>query len=215
MIAVTLAVPNESRGFLRLLGNRSQNVSVLHTGIGEKICRERIGRFLDSNNFEFLLSSGFAGGVDPALQVGDLLLAENFSDPQLLARAHAIVGSRVGKLVTADAVIESATDRQQFAKQNDAAAVDMETEFIARECAARKIPMLALRAISDTASAPFPAPPSLLFDIDQQKTDTRKLAAYFLRHPSRLVRLIRFARQIATARANLTSALAAVVRELA
>jgi len=207
MIAVTFALPDESREFVRLLGDRSREISVLHTGVCERICRERIGRFLNSNNFEFLISSGFAGGVDPALQAGDLLLAENFSDPQLLARARVIPGSQVGKLVTAGAVIESDIDRQQFAAQNGAAAVDMETEFIARACAARKLPMLSLRAISDTAAAPFPAPPSVLFDIDQQKTDVPKLAAYFLKRPTQVVRLVRFARQIAIARANLTVAL--------
>ncbi len=207
MIAVTFALPNESREFVRLLGDQSRNVSVLHTGVGERICRERIGRFLDSNNFEFLISSGFAGGVDPALQAGDLLLAENFSDPELLARSHVISGSQVGKLVTAGAVIESEIDRQQFALQNGAAAVDMETEFIARACAARKLPMLSLRAISDTAAAPFPAPPSVLFDIDQQKTDARKLARHLLRHPSAVVRLVQFARQIAVVRTNLAHGL--------
>ena len=215
MIAVTFAVPNESRGFLRLLGDRGQNVSVLHTGVGEKTCRECIGRFLDSNRFEFLISSGFAGGVDPALRAGDLLLAENFSDPQLFARARIILGSSIGKLVTAGAVIESESDRQQFAVQNDATAVDMETEFIARACAERKLPMISLRAISDTAVAPFPAPPSVLFDIDRQRTDTPKLVAYFVKHPSQIVRLIHFARQIAHARARLTDGLSAVVRELA
>ena len=35
--------------------------------------------------------------------------------------------------------------------------------------------MLSLRVISDTAAAPFPAPPWVLFDLAQQKTKTGKL----------------------------------------
>jgi adenosylhomocysteine nucleosidase len=213
MIAVTFALPSESSDFRRLLGDRHREVAILHTGVGAQVCRERIGPFLDTQRFDFLISSGFAGGVAPSLGVGDLLLAENFSDPQLLAQAREVVISRVGKLVTADRVIEIATERERFAREQSAAAVDMETEWIARACQARKIPMLSLRAISDTVAAPFPAPPSVLFDLDRQTTDLRKLVAHLFRHPSGIVRLIRFARQIAAARASLTVALDLIVRE--
>jgi adenosylhomocysteine nucleosidase len=213
MIAVTFALPSESSDFRRRLGDRHREVAILHTGVGAQVCRERIGPFLDTQRFDFLISSGFAGGVAPSLGVGDLLLAENFSDPQLLAQAREVVISRVGKLVTADRVIEIATERERFAREQSAAAVDMETEWIARACQARKIPMLSLRAISDTVAAPFPAPPSVLFDLERQTTDLRKLVAHLFRHPSGIVRLIRFARQIAAARASLAVALDLIVRE--
>ena len=104
-------------------------------------------------------------------------------------------------------MVESAGDRERLAKQLGAAAVDMETEFIAEACAQRKLPMLSLRAISDTAAAQLPAPSSILFDVTGQKIDAKKLSAHLLRHPLGIVRLIRFARQIAAARANLTSGL--------
>ena|SRR2546423_1865739 len=215
MIAITFALPTESRAFRRFLGNRAPEVALLHTGVGEKICSARIAQFLESNHFDLLISSGFAGGADPSLRAGDLLLAENFSDPELLQQACDILEARVGKLVTAAAVIESETDRAQFALQNGAVAVDMETEFISRACAARNLPMLSLRAISDTVTKPFPAPPSVLFDIDEQRTDPGKLARYFLRHPSRVVRLMHFARQIADARSDLTAALLVLLRQFA
>jgi hypothetical protein len=85
--------------------------------------------------------------------------------------------------------------------------VDMETEWIARACAARKVPMLSLRAISDKATAPFPLPPAVLFNLERQKTDPLKLATHLFRHPFRVVRLIQFARQIATVREKLGVAL--------
>jgi purine-nucleoside phosphorylase len=207
MIAVTFALPSESSDFVRLLSGRGQDVALLHTGVGKKACRARIEPFLDRQRFDLLISSGFAGGIDSSLGVGDLLLAENFSDPQPLIRARAILVSRVARLVTADRVIESETDRARLAREHNAAAVDMETEWIAQACAERKLPMLSLRAISDTATAPFPAPPAVLFDLERQKTDPLKLGVHLLKHPSHFVRLIRFARQIATVRANLAAAL--------
>lgn len=214
MLAVTFALPNESSEFVRLLDGRNDQVTVFHTGVGEKTCRARIEPFLDSRPFDLLISSGFAGGTDPSLGVGDLFLAENFSDPQLLAKARALLVGRVGRLVTAVRVIESENDRAAFARENGAAAVDMETEWIDRACAARNIPMLSLRAISDTAAAPFPLPPAVLFDLDRQKTDGFELATHLLRHPSRIVRLTRFARQIAAIRATLGRALYELVVSL-
>ena len=81
MIAVTFALPSESSDFRRLLSERHHQVAILHTGVGERICCQRLEPFLDSQPFDFLISSGFAGGVEPSLGVGDLLLAENYSDP--------------------------------------------------------------------------------------------------------------------------------------
>lgn len=207
MIAVTFALPSESRDFLRLLGNQKRRVTVLHTGVGEKSCRERIVPFLEAQRFNLLISSGFAGGVDPSLGVGDLLLANNFSNPESLARAEGILVARIARLVTAHRIIESEWDRRQLARETGAVAIDMETEWIAQACAAKNLPMLSLRAISDTTAAPFPAPSSVLFDLARQRTDARKLSGYLLKNPAAVVRLFRFARQIGLARANLAAAL--------
>lgn len=215
MIAVTFALPNESSGFLRLLGERQREIAVLHTGVGEKVCRPRLAPFLDSHDFELLVSSGFAGGADPSLRVGDLVLAENVSAPQLLDVAGGLLVARLGKLVSAGGVIETLTEREQFAREHGAVAVDMETECIACACAAKSLPMLSLRVISDTAAAPFPAPPSVLFNLEKQKSEPLRLAAHLAGHPASIVRLMRFARQIARARAELTGALVTLLPELA
>src|SRR5436190_3181670 len=126
MIAVTFALVVESRGLLRLLKNRrrttrreiatisgrvhGESVTVLHTGAGATVCHERIQQFLAEGDFRYLISSGFAGGTDDRLRVGDLLIAENFSDPHLLAQAKSLLTKNavhVGKLISADHVIES------------------------------------------------------------------------------------------------------------
>ncbi len=211
MIGVTFALPSESSDFRRLLGDRHREVAILHTGVGQKICRKRIEPFLDAQRFEFVISSGFAGGIEPTLGVGDLLLAENFSDSELLGRARELVIARVARLATVDRVVESRAEREQFAREHGAEAVDMETEFIARACAARKIPLLSLRVISDTVAAPFPAPPAILFNLERQATNPLQLTGYLVRHPFAIAGLLRFARQIASARANLAAALDLII----
>jgi nucleoside phosphorylase len=214
MIAVTFALPSESCDFRKLLGGRHREVKILHTGVGATIARPRLEPFLDSQRFDFLISSGFAGGTDPSLHPGDLFLAENFSDPQLLLRARDVVISRVGKLVTVDRVIEGEAERARLVRDHGAAAIDMETEWVGRACTAKNIPMLSLRAISDTAAAPFPAPPNVLFDLERQQTSAARLARHLFTHPSAVVRLMRFARQIALARASLATALKTLVESL-
>jgi adenosylhomocysteine nucleosidase len=231
MIAVSFALPAESSGFAARLREKqsatygdmkvihgkiaNQSVAILHTGVGQKICEIRIDHFLRTEHPAFLISSGFAGGVREDLEVGDLFVAENFSDRQLLSTAQLILRDRnvhAGKLFTSKTIVDSVAERNKIARGDGAIAVDMETETIAQACAARGIPLLSLRAISDTPRQPFPAPLNVLFDIERQQTDTGRLASYLLKHPIAMWRLIRFARQIARAREGLTDALVALLR---
>src|SRR5882724_2195263 len=232
MIGVTFALPAESSAFLSKIRNKSRvdrngiriirgnindrEIEVLHTGVGEKVCREHVGKFLQDQQFELLISTGFAGALNDQLELGDLLLARNFSTIELSARRSALsnLPIRLADLLTVSALIDSSDERNKIARTSGAAAVDMETEFIARACAEHAVPLLSLRVITDTPCESFPAPPKLLFDIGQQRTHMLKLARYFLVHPNRVPRLAQFARRIAHARKTLANALVAVMREL-
>jgi adenosylhomocysteine nucleosidase len=232
MIAVTFALPQESSEFLRRLRNKScadrngnriirgniddREIEVLHTGVGEKVCRERLGKFLQGQELELLISSGFAGALDDQLEPGDLLLADNFStvDPRTKHSSFSELQIWTGNLVTVPALIHSREERSKLAQSSGAAAIDMETEFIARACAEHGIPLLSLRVISDTPQQVFPAPPNVLFDMARQRTDLVKLAKFFVTHPTRVPSLVQFARRIARARKILADALVGILREL-
>ena len=231
MIAITFALPTESQEFLRSLSNKSRGnrngiltihgkvddraIEVFHTGVGEKVCRQRVGKFLRDQHFDYLISAGFAGALNDQLQLGDLLLAKNFSTVR--TEENFFLSSlqiHMADLLTVPAVIDSREERNKLALTSGAVAVDMETEFIARACAAHGIPVLSLRVISDTPTELFPAPANVLFDIERQQTQMPKLAAYLVAHPHRIPRLIQFARRIARARKGLADALVATVRGL-
>jgi nucleoside phosphorylase len=232
MIAVTFALPAESSRFLRRLHNKSRSdhngirivrgeienrtIEVVHTGVGEKICRQRMASFLQDRQFKWLISAGFAGALNDRLDVGDLLLAENFSTAQLSEARVALstLPIHIADLLTVPSMIDSREERITIAQTTGAAAADMETEFIARACAEHRVPLLSLRVISDTPSEPFPAPSRILFDIERQRTDLGKLAAFFLVRPSRFPRLIHFAKSIARARETLANAIVDVVRSV-
>src|SRR6266581_5860294 len=229
MIAVTFALPAESSDFLRHLRNQSRTdrsgirtirgtiedraVEVFHTGVGEKVCHQRVAEFLQDQQFDLLISSGFAGALNDKLQIGDLLLAKNFSTVELteVGSSFSRLPIHEADLLTVRALIDSNDERNKIARTSGAAAVDMETEFIARACAEHGIPLLSLRVITDTPREPFPAPPKILFDIERQRTHLPKLAAFFLAHPTRVPRLIQFARRITNARKTLANALVDVI----
>jgi nucleoside phosphorylase len=239
MIAITFALPAESQEFLRSLGNKSRGhrngiriirgkvddrtIEVFHTGVGKNVCRERVGKFLSATgrirrgeqdqHFDYLISAGFAGALNDQLQLGDLLLAKNFSTVRLEENfSLSSFPIHMGDLLTVPALIDSRGERNKLALTSGAVAVDMETEFIARACAAHGIPVLSLRVISDTPKELFPAPANVLFDIERQQTRMPKLAAYLVAHPHRIPRLVQFARRIARARKILADALVGLVR---
>jgi len=117
-------------------------------------------------------------------------------------------------LLTVPSIIDSIEERQKIAQTTGAAAIDMETEFIARACAERGLPLLSLRVVSDTPREPLPGPSKILFDVERQRTNAMKLSLHLLRHPTAVPQLIAFAKRIARAREILTKALVAVATAL-
>jgi adenosylhomocysteine nucleosidase len=223
-IAVTFALAAESSKFLRRLSNKSHAdrnglriirgsiadrvVEVLHTGVGEKICRGRIGKLLQDRQIDLLISTGFAGALRGEFRVGDLVVAKNFSTFDLNKRLlSARLPAHEVEMFTVSAMIDSSKERERTARESGASAVDMETEFIAQACAKHAVPLLALRVITDTPNQSFPAPPNILFDIERQRARTTRLTKFFLAHPHRVPALIQFARRIARARKILADAL--------
>lgn len=229
MIAITFALPAESSDFIKLLNRGSRDgaivrgtfhdleICVLHTGVGEEITRRRVAEFVENHKPQLLVSSGFAGALTDQLRVGDILLADNYSAAEHLANARPLLsssGTHVGALFTASMIVDSAAQRGDYARNSGALAVDMETRFIADACSQSAIPMLSIRAISDSPSAAMPVPPELMFDLETQRTRYLALALHVAKNPSALAKLARFGKQIAAVRAALTDALATLLKNL-
>ncbi len=214
MIAVTFALPNESSDFVRRLTNgrlHGEEIRVLHTGVGKRAAEKQITNFLREDVPSTLISAGFAGALTNTLQPGDIFLAENFSTQALLARVKSD-DWHVGRAETVDAVLDSLGERAALAQKTGAMVVDMETRIIAEACARVQVPMLSLRAISDTAAAPFEIPARVLFDLARQRTPYAALLLHLLKNPNAIGKLFSLARQVALARGALASALDQLIR---
>ena len=203
MIAVTFALPQESRAFRRALkrprassagpfviGEVGRHEVILaHTGVGLTAAEETTGVLLRAHGPRLVIAAGFAGGLDPGLVVGDLVLATNFSAPDLLERSLPVADARsfFGPVTSQAWALESVAHKADIARATKALAVDMETAAIAEKCNVAKVPLLAVRAISDTAKQALPVPFDDWFDIEQQRPRPRQLLAFLLKNPGRIV----------------------------
>lgn len=224
MIAFVYALPEESRGLVGALADRARigcsrdflgrlgdrEVVVLHTGMGVARARERFARLRNEHGkIRCVISAGYAGGLDPSLASGALLLGENYSDPRLLGIARQTLGNRcrVGALATSKAMLETCAAKAEVAKQTGALAVEMETAAIAEICREANLPLLSVRVISDTAGEELAVPFSVCFDSVRERPRTAALLGFLLAHPSRIPGFTRFVLTVSRAQRVLTAAL--------
>lgn len=229
MLAIAFALPDESRSFVKnlrhsgqtgppeaqvVLGNLgTEEILVLHTGMGPERARERLAMYLNALPITRVISAGYAGGLDPALQPGNIVIGENYSTPEWVEQVVRLHGRRVraGRLKTSAAVLETVADKAAFAEETGAIAVDMETASLWALCHEKKIPMLSVRAISDTADEELAVPFSVCFDAEKERPRPGALVSFLLRHPSRLKPFLGFVNQMGKVREALAQVLTALV----
>ena len=137
-------------------------VSGAHAGRAEEIARG-----FCEQGASAIISVGVSGGLDPALEPGDLVIGETVvaddgsiygADNYLLSavRAHLPSGVIVAALFGADEIIDSAMKKSALFANHGAVAVDMESHGAARAAARAGAPFLAIRAIADPADRALP-----------------------------------------------------------
>ena len=229
MIVISFALPEESSGIVRRLAGTSRSgpaalpvitgtlagreVAIVHSGIGMTSAAGRLGSFLENHTPSAWIAAGFGGALAPDFCVGDIVAASNFSDAALLDSISSL-SPRTGVLITTAKVIETAVQKADLARHTGAVVVDMETAAIRRLCEPRGIPMLALRAISDTAGQDLPVPSAVWFDAKSQRPRPVPLLFHLATHPGRITPFVAFVRGINRARASLADFLLAAVAAL-
>jgi adenosylhomocysteine nucleosidase len=212
MTVVTFALPQESGEFRQALAGAGgqmggEEVRVVHLGVGLVAAGESMRRLLGEETPRMLICAGFAGGLDMRVRIGDLIVADNFSTPEMRARAQALTGEKphrfFGQLVTCEAPVETAAAKATLALDTGALAVDMETAAVAEACHTAGVPLLAVRAISDVATTPLPVPFAQWFDLRRQRPRRWTLLKYLVLHPERVSPFAQFLRGLAPARRSL------------
>ena len=112
-----------------------------------------------------VVSFGLCGALDPALKVGDLLLAGAVADAHdsyeadaaWTARLAALVsGAKVGRFARAEHPVASVADKAALLERTGAIAVDLESFPVAKLARWFGVPFVVIRAVSDAADRSLP-----------------------------------------------------------
>lgn len=174
---------------------------------------ENAARALVAAGATRLLSFGLAGGLDPALAPGALVLASEIvtaggrwpTDPAWAADFPPLL--RAPLLGATAPLLDHAAKAAAF-HDTGAVAVDLESGAVARVAAAMGVPLLALRAVADPAGQTVPA--AVLRVVNPQGHIRLRAALVALaQHPWAMVRLALQAQAGMTALRSITPRLAA------
>lgn len=153
-----------------------------------------------------IVSFGLAGGLDPSLPAGTLVIASEittrdgvsrwFTDPILSAR----LGGQTGHVcLGTDQPAASVGEKQALHRRTGAALVDMESMAVAEAATEAGIPFAVLRAICDPADRDLP-PAALVALTPDGKLAFGRLVRSILLGPGQIGALLGLARDAAAAR---------------
>lgn len=157
-----------------------------------------------------VLSFGIAGGLDPSLSSGDLVVATKVralegawaADVVWGAALAQASGARLGVVASAATVVAAPAAKRSVRILTNGLAVDLESATAGAFATVRRLPFAVLRAVADTAAEVLPRAAARGLTPEGRPAPGRVLLA-LLRRPSELSALIQVARQSRTALAAL------------
>jgi hopanoid-associated phosphorylase len=158
-----------------------------------------------------VISFGVAGGLDPSLAPGAVVVAERIvnggdgfdTDPGWCAALRqALPWAVVGTVVGVDAAVASVADKQALQRVTGALAIDMESHLGARLAQAADLPFIACRVVLDPAGRAVPSAALAALGHDG-RTRVAALLGSLAGHPHQLAGLLQLARDATIARAAL------------
>lgn len=184
-LLVCFAVKEEAKFF-----KPPANTQVLLTGMGRRNAFLKLEKYLAENpKPSGLLSCGFAGGLNPSLEMGAIIYDVDQGAPweqKLLA-----LRGFPGRFQCAARVACTADEKYQLWRTTGDDAIEMESDTLRQMAQRNEIPSATIRSISDTAHQNLPLDFNRLLTPDH-RIDFAKLAGRLLLQPSRIAALMRF-----------------------
>jgi adenosylhomocysteine nucleosidase len=212
-LARALSLP--TRPSLPFLAFRSDRVCIAPIGLGASRLKERWPVLVADAERPLVVSAGVCGALDPALAVGDLVLADSVIDGSGMRHAvtagvqRAAVAARTrgrgGAMVSVRQALATPESKAALRAETGAAAVDMESAAIVAAAAEHACPSLIVRGVSDDARETLPAELLTLLTDDGRLRSSRLLA---LAQPGLLRAALRLRRGSREALARVANALA-------
>jgi adenosylhomocysteine nucleosidase len=139
-------------------------IAVAIGGPGRPAARRAADVLIAGHRPRWIISAGFAGGLNPALARNDLVLPHEVIDlegrrfPVEVPATLTLGGFRqtTGRLLTVDRLVLNAEEKESLWRTHEADLVDMESSAVAELCVEKFVRFLCLRAISDDAHTKLP-----------------------------------------------------------
>jgi adenosylhomocysteine nucleosidase len=200
---VCFALAEEAAPF-RKLALKIPDVEILITGIGAGNAETSVRKFLAKNLPKLVLTCGFAGGLNPELESGDVVYITGYAD---LEERLADAGAKHASFFSAPHIATTVAEKQQLRTQTGADVVEMESGAILAVCRESRIPCAMVRAISDTAGENLPLDFNRLMRPDMS-LDPGKLAWAIVKAPWKIPALIQLHKKTSFAAKELADVLA-------
>ena len=170
---------------------------------------------LDTTGLRAVISFGIAGGLDPSLHPGDIVVATaviaetgawKMPKGVVSAMADRVRASGIsvaqGALVGVEEPVLLPSEKAAIRRETDAIAVDMESHIGAAYAAANDLPFAAIRVISDPAIRALPPLAKQALKADG-RVDFGAVATGLARAPSEISKLLRAGGDVGRAFAGL------------
>ncbi len=200
------------------LGGR--RLVLVESGVGRERAARATEALIAGHQPRWVISAGFAGGLDNRLKQGDMLLADTIVDTQnrelSLDLGLGEPGPRVhvGRLLTVDKVIRDPEQKRALGQRHNALAVDMETMGVAEACQREKVRFLSVRVIIDEVDRTLPRDIDVLVNKESTAGRLGAAAGAIFRRPSSVKDMWQLKEDALVASDRLAKFLAGVVGQL-
>jgi adenosylhomocysteine nucleosidase len=176
--------PDWRLDFARVGRLNGRPVALVANGPGKKLAGQAVDLVKERESLDGLISTGFCGGLDPALGVGDIFVATEVVGVALALLPVTQRPFKSGTLLSIDRVVTTAAEKAALAQS--AGAVEMEAAAVADLAKRYHVPFYAVRVVTDTFEESF------LLDFNRMRSsDGRfsraKIIASALRRPATLL----------------------------
>ncbi|MDP3981816.1 MAG: hypothetical protein Q8Q33_10435 [Chlamydiota bacterium] len=207
----------------------AEEIYLLKSGPGKKNAQRAVHAFLEQYQPAHVFICGFAGALSDDLAVGDLLLVdrvhskeEDITKELLCDRAlfeqfqkmsYHQTSSYQGTLLTVPKVVRYAREKKNLFEKEGALAVDMESFYMMKIIADKKVPCNVVRVISDTSHE------NLDFDFNRFLKEGGglrifPLLAHCIKNPKKFKSLFRLSRTARRASNNLANFMSQILYQL-